>query len=312
MPRPKAAVVALGGNALLRPGQKGTLEEQTANVESAVSQIVRLVRAGYRVAVTHGNGPQVGNILLQNEMSRKAVPQMPLYVCVAESQALIGYVLQESLYSRLHRARLNIPVVTLVTQVLVDPKDRAFRKPSKPIGPYYSSEKGLPIDWHLIDTPKGWRRVVPSPEPKSIVEDDAIRNIFFSKKPIILIACGGGGIPVVKSKRPKGLRGVDAVIDKDLTAQKLAGVVEAELLVILTDVPEVRLNFGRLGEKKLRKMNIREAEEYLKKGQFPPGSMGPKVEAAVRFIRNGGKRVIITDFSSMGDALKGRKGTVIK
>ena len=319
----KTAVIALGGNALIRAGQKGTMEEQMGNVETAMEHIVKLVKRGLRVVITHGNGPQSGAILLQNEIAKKTVPQMPLYVCVAESQAQIGYMIQETLYNKLYEMHRHIPVVTVVTQVLVDRADPAFKNPTKPIGPFYPDRKSLPKSWNIVKTPKGWRRVVPSPDPKEIIEAEAIKNII-SKA--IVIASGGGGIPVVRStgvcypgatkeeKRfcaSKGLYGVDAVIDKDLAGQKLCEVVKADYFFILTDVDRISINFGKPNEKKLGKVTLVHIKKYQKEGHFPPGSMGPKIEAAIRFLEKGGKQVIITSFENLEQAVKGKAGTII-
>ncbi len=319
----KTAVIALGGNALIRAGQKGTLEEQMNNVETAMEHIVKLVKKGFRVVITHGNGPQSGAILLQNEIAKKTVPQMPLYVCVAESQAQIGYMIQETLYNKLHELHKHIPVVTVVTQVLVDRKDTAFQKPTKPIGPFYPSKSKLPKSWDIVRTPKGFRRVVPSPDPKEIIEADAIRNIISRA---VVIACGGGGIPVVRStgvcypgaskeeKRfcaSKGLYGVDAVIDKDLAGQKLCEVVKADYFFILTDVEQVSVNFGKPSEKKLGKTTLSQIKKYNKEGHFPPGSMGPKIKAAIRFLERGGRQVVITSFEKLEQSLEGKAGTII-
>ncbi len=300
----KTLVIALGGNALIKPGQKGSIEEQMQNLDKAMEHIAKLSKK-YNIILTHGNGPQIGNILLQQE-STKQVPKLPLYVCVAETQGQIGYMIQEVLYNKLHQLGINKPVVTVITQVLVDPKDKAFRNPTKPIGPFYKSQKNLPKNWKIVKSPFGYRRVVPSPEPKKIVEEKEIRKIF---KGAIIIACGGGGIPVIKRR---GLIGVDAVIDKDLAAEKLAEVVKADMLIILTDVPNVYLNYKTKNQKPIRRMFIKDIRKYLKEKQFPPGSMGPKVEAAARFIERRGGKVIITSFDLLEDALKGRAGTVIE
>lgn len=301
----RTVVVALGGNAFLKKGQKGTAREQMKNIENAMEHVVGLLKKGYRLVLTHGNGPQVGNLLLQQEKAGRFAPKMPLYVCVAESQGMMGYMIQETLYNKLHKHRIDIPVITFVTQVVVDREDPAFRKPSKPIGPFYSSKAGLPREWRLVKTARGFRRLVPSPEPKRIVEAEAIRETV---KRAIVIVCGGGGIPVVERK---GLAGIDAVIDKDLSAEVLAGVVNAEMLIMLTNVDAVYLDYGKKGAKRAGKMNIREAGQYLKEGQFPPGSMGPKIEASIRFLQAGGKRVVITDFDSLEKAMAGRAGTTI-
>ena len=251
-------------------------------------------------------------LLLQQERTG-GVPKMPLHVCVAQTQAQIGLMIQEALYNRL---RNHVPVVTMVTQVLVDPKDKAFRKPTKPIGTFYEDDGNLPLEWHIVKTRRGYRRVVASPDPKEIVEAEAIKDL---SKEAVVIACGGGGIPVIKSyakvkgrRRQCGLKGVSAVIDKDLAAQKLAEVVGADMLLILTDVDQVALNYGKPTQYNLHSLKYKDAKQYLKEGQFPAGSMGPKIEASLRFLdrRRKGK-VIITSFGLLEKALKGKAGTTI-
>lgn len=302
----KTILVALGGNALIKQGQIGTIEQQLKNVDSVMGDVAMLIKRGWRVVITHGNGPQVGNLLLQQQ---EHIPKMPLYVCVAESQGQIGYMIQEALYNKLHKIRVNKPVVTLITQVLVDNNDKAFKRPTKPIGPYYQKEDDVPIEWHMIKTPKGFRRVVPSPEPREIIEKDIIKDAV---KRVVVIACGGGGIPVIKGGKGPGLFGVDAVIDKDLTAQKLAGIVNADIFAILTNVDRVYLNYRGKDHTGLKSMDLSDARKYLKKGHFPPGSMGPKITAAIRFLEKNRKgKVIITRFQDLDEALKGRAGTII-
>ncbi len=305
-------VVALGGNALIRKGQKGEYREQLRNVEHAMSTVTGLIRAGHRVVITHGNGPQVGSLLLQQERTR-GVPKMPLHVCVAQTQAQIGLMIQEALYNTF---RNHVPVVTMVTQVLVDPKDKAFSRPTKPIGPFYEDDSSLPPEWHIIRTKRGYRRVVASPDPKEIVEAPAIREL---SKGAVVIACGGGGIPVVKAyarvkgrRRQCGLKGVSAVIDKDLAAERLAEVAGADTLLILTDVDQVCLNYGTPKQYGLHSLKYKDAKQYLKGGQFPQGSMGPKIEASIRFLERKRKgKVIITSFGLAEKALKGRAGTTV-
>ncbi|MBI4021336.1 MAG: carbamate kinase [Candidatus Aenigmarchaeota archaeon] len=298
-------LIALGGNALIRPGQKGAAAQQLENVERVATHIARLHNRGFRIILTHGNGPQVGNLLLQQEKARDYAPQMPLYVCVAESQGMIGYFLQEALYNKLHALGFKIPVVTVLTQVLVDREDKAFSQPSKPIGPYYPSRDRMDRSWTAVRTMKGFRRVVASPKPRTIVEAAEIRKIARSA---IVIAGGGGGIPVV---REHGLRGVEAVIDKDLTAAKLAEAVGAQVLAILTDVDFVYLNHGKPNQKKLTTVTLEELKRYYEQDHFPPGSMGPKVQAAIRFLQKGGKRVVITHLDRLEDAVNGEWGTII-
>ncbi len=309
----RVVVVALGGNALIKPGETGKLPEQLRNMDNAMKHVAMLVKRGWKLILTHGNGPQVGDILLQNEMSKNAVPPMPLYVCVAESQGEIGYMIQETLYNRLHKLGIDKPIVTVITQVLVDRNDSAFRKPTKPIGPHYLRKSAMPRGWHFMKSKMGFRRVVPSPEPVRIVEADAIRKIMDKA---IVIACGGGGVPVVRGRGEKGLVGIDAVIDKDLTAGKLAEIVKADMLIILTDVDAVELNYGKPNQRKLKRVGLSEIKKYYEEGHFAEGSMGPKVEAAMRFLekdpKNRNKRkVIITSFDLLEKAIEDKAGTII-
>jgi carbamate kinase len=306
MARPQTLVIALGGNALIKPGQRGFLKEQLANLDKAMEAIAGLSRRN-RIVLTHGNGPQVGDILLQQELGKGKAPEMPLQACVAESQGLIGFMIQDVLYGKLHEKGIDKPVVTLVTQVLVDQEDPAFKKPSKPIGPCYKNERHLPIHWHITETPRGFRRVVPSPLPRKILEAEAIERL---SRDSIVIACGGGGIPVARTK--KGLRGLEAVIDKDLTAALLARAVKADTLAILTNVPHVYLNYGKESQRALRNMTLENAKSFLKKGHFPPGTMGPKIRASIAFLKASRKgRVIVAGLDRLEKALKGESGTVI-
>jgi len=302
----KTLVIVLGGNALLKPGQRGTAKQHRENLESVAVHIANLHNRGFRIVITHGNGPQVGNILLQQEKARDYAPQMPLYICVAESQALIGSLLQEALYNKLRRMGFRIPVVTIITQVLVDPKDKAFARPTKPIGPTYPTKRGLPRNWKLMRTIKGFRRVVASPRPKEIIEAKEIRRIA---REAVVIACGGGGIPVIKER---GIKGIDAVIDKDLTAAKLGEVVKAHTLAILTDVDWVYLQYKKPRQKKIQNVSASQLKTWYKQGHFPPGTMGPKIQAALRFLQRGGKRVVITSLNRLEDAINEEWGTIIK
>lgn len=301
----KTAVIALGGNAILRPGQRGTVGEQQANIASACGPISEVVRQGYRVVLSHGNGPQVGNILIQNEEARFVVPAMPLDVCGAQSQGMIGYLFQQELQRQTGRA-----VVSLVTQVVVDPADPAFHDPSKPVGPFYTPDKANQMmtrhGWTMKeDAGRGWRRVVPSPIPVRVVEAGAIRALV--QTGALVIACGGGGVPVMETE--DGLRGVEAVIDKDLAAQRLAGEMGADLLVILTDVPRVYINFGMANQMALTQVTVSEAEKYLAEGHFRAGSMRAKVEGALQFLKAGGKRAVIASLDQAADAILGAAGT---
>lgn len=306
-------LVALGGNAILKHKERGTAEEQLENIRTTCREMVELIREGYRIAITHGNGPQVGDILLKNELSKDTLPPMPLDVCGAESQGMIGYMIQQSMDVELRAAGMNIPTQTILTQTIVDEDDPAFRKPTKPIGPFYTAleasrlreEKGWTI---VMDSGRGYRRVVPSPNPVSMVESESIKDLF--EHGFVVIASGGGGVPVVRDRTGR-LRGVDAVIDKDHSAAVFAKLVEAETLMILTDVDHASLNFGRPDQKDLGRITVTEAKEYIAQGHFAPGSMRPKVESAVRFVESGGKRAIITSIEKWRAALKGEAGTQI-
>jgi carbamate kinase len=309
----RRVLIALGGNAILRHQDTGTAEEQFSTVRRTCRHIMEIISDGYTVAVTHGNGPQVGDILLKNEIARDTLPPMPLDVCGAESQGMIGYMLQQSLYRELHAAGCTRPVVTVLSQTLVHRDDPAFEHPAKPIGPYYTAmqasnlakEKG----WRMANEPgHGYRRIVPSPEPVAILEADAIRSLF--DLGAVVIACGGGGVPVVADEAGM-LHGVEAVVDKDHTAALFAGLIRAEDLLILTDVEKVALNFGKRDQVDLDTLTVEEAKAYLAEGQFPPGTMGPKIEAAIRFVESGGRRTIISSLDRARDALAGEAGTTI-
>lgn len=310
----KTVVVALGGNAILQAGQRGTFEEQLENVYHTAEQLADMVLSGqWRVVITHGNGPQVGQILLQNEAAKHLVPPMPMDVCGAESQGLIGYMIQQALHNILaRRGRPDIPIVTVVTQVLVDRDDPAFQNPTKPVGPFYTKEEALRLreekGWHVVeDAGRGWRRVVPSPDPKAIVEKDAIRILVENRA--IVIASGGGGIPVIRENGT--YRGVEAVIDKDLAGERLAEDVGAQVFLILTDVNRVRLNYRKPNEVALERMNVAEAKQYLAEGHFAKGSMEPKVKACIRFVEAGGERAVIASLNQALAALHGQAGTQI-
>lgn len=307
----KRAVIALGGNALIKPGQKGTIYEQFANTRETVKSIVKIIKDGWDVVLTHGNGPQVGAILLQNQAGRDLVPPMPLGICVAESQGLIGYMIQQCLSNALRKEGINKDVVTIVTQVLVDDKDPAFENPTKPIGPYFNEDQALKLlkdGYQMTKQKNGWRIVVPSPDPKAIIEANIIKALLDDG--IIVIAAGGGGMPVVERKG-WGLDGREAVVDKDLSAERLAEAIGADVLLILTDVPYVYLNYGSEDQEPLRKVNLEEIKKFYEDGHFPAGSMGPKILAAIRFLENGGERAIIADIDHAWEALKGETGTHI-
>ena len=307
----KRAVIALGGNALIKPGQKGTIYEQFANTRETVKSIVKIIKDGWDVVLTHGNGPQVGAILLQNQAGRDLVPPMPLGICVAESQGLIGYMIQQCLSNALRKEGIKKDVVTIITQVLVDDNDPAFENPTKPIGPYFDEKQALKLlkdGYQMTKQKNGWRIVVPSPDPKAIVEADVIKNLLDSG--VIVIAAGGGGMPVVERKG-WGLDGREAVVDKDLSAERLAEDIGANVLLILTDVPYVYLNYGSEKQRALKEVKLEEMRKYYEDGHFPAGSMGPKILAAIRFLENGGERAIIADIDHAWEALKGETGTHI-
>ncbi len=314
MPEKKTVVVALGGNAILRHNEKGTIAEQIANVRRASRQIVEIAADGYAVAVTHGNGPQVGDILLRNEIAKETLPAMPLDVCGAESQGMIGYLLQQAMQEALRTAGIDRPVATVLTQTVVDAGDPAFEKPEKPVGPFYTAgqaeilqkEKG----WQMVHiSGKGYRRVVPSPRPITLVEGEVILRLFSAG--VIVIAAGGGGVPVVTNSNGT-LSGVEGVVDKDRTAAILARIVGAEDLLILTDVECASLNYGQPDRQDIRDMTAREARRHLVAGHFAPGSMGPKVEAAITFIEAGGERATIASLDAATAALAGQSGTRIR
>ncbi len=306
-------VVALGGNALIKSDQKGTSEEQFKTTMKSVKDIVKMIENGWEVVITHGNGPQVGSILLQQDVAKSAVPPMPLDICVAQSQGQIGYMIQQCMLNSLASSGIQKGVAAVITRVLVDENDPAFENPTKPVGPVYRYDEALLRlkEGYIISQQKGgWRIVVPSPNPISIIEREAIKKLIDSG--IIVIAVGGGGIPVVK----KGdgvtkIEGKEAVIDKDLASERLAMEINADTLLILTDVDAVYLNYGSEDQKKLKEISLQEMEEYYYQGQFPPGSMGPKILAAIRFLENGGKKAIISSIEHAWDALEGKAGTQI-
>jgi carbamate kinase len=307
-------LVSLGGNAILKHGQKGTAEEQAVNVQNTAKHLAALLRRGEKIAITHGNGPQVGNILLQNEIAKDKLPAMPLDVCGAESQGMIGYMLQRALRGELDSERSKIPVATIVSQTLVDAEDRAFKNPTKPVGPFYTEKEARQLQeskgWHMIsDSGRGYRRVVPSPTPLDIVEKETI--IRRVEAGMVVISVGGGGVPVIREKNGK-FRGVEAVLDKDRTAALLAKTLGVETLLILTDVEKVFINYGKPDQRALDRMSVQECRKYLTEGQFPEGSMGPKIESAVSFLTGSSeRRVVIASLEKAEEALKGTAGTTI-
>ncbi len=311
----KKIVIALGGNAIKQWDQKGSAEEQLEHLKRSCSHMMKIVKRGYRIVIAHGNGPQVGALLIQQEKSAREVPPQPLDVCDAMTQGQIGYMIQQTLFNQLKDAGIHRDVVTLMTQVIVDEEDPGFQNPTKPIGPFYSKiqkEKYAKHRGHVFQKVemKGerYRRVVPSPNPLRIGEAKVIKDLFESG--VIVIASGGGGVPVIQDSRGH-IHGVEAVIDKDLAGEKLAESVAADLLMILTEVDQVYLNFGKKEQKGLRTLRLAEAKKYLGEGQFPAGSMGPKIEACIRFIEYSGEKAIITCLECADEALEGKGGTQI-
>lgn len=304
------AVVAVGGNALGEPQEPLPWPQQVRRASNLARRLVSLIVEGHRLVITHGNGPQVGAILLQNERGAPAVPPNPVDVCVAHTQAHLGYALQLGFERAVREARLDLTALPVVTLVVVDPDDPAFSNPSKPVGSLYRNDQVPDLQkagWTLReDSRGGYRRVVPSPRPLEIVGAGKLRSLL-SADGIIPIVVGGGGVPVVRDAR--GLRGIEAVVDKDLASSLLATTIGADCLVILTDVPCAFLNFRTDAQEAISTISMETAETHLAEGQFPAGSMGPKVQAAVDFVRSGGGRSIITDPGRMGDALLGEAGT---
>lgn len=304
--------MALGGNAIIRPKQRGTYDEQYHNIRNTCVQIASMIERGYEVVLTHGNGPQVGNILIQNEEAAALVPPMPLDVCGAQSQGLLGYLIQQALACEFRSRGIQRSVVALVTQVLVSLDDPAFSNPTKPIGPFFNQERArrLVVEKGYVmkeDAGRGWRRVVPSPDPIGIIEKDIINRLL--EAGVTVIAAGGGGIPVIDEGAH--LRGVEAVIDKDLAGERLAEDVGASLFLMLTDVQKVYVNWGKPSQTALDCITVDEARRLQNEGHFKPGSMGPKVEAACRFVENTGGKAVIAALEDALEALDGNAGTHI-
>jgi carbamate kinase len=310
----KIAVIAIGGNSLIKDARHQSVEDQYQAAKETCIHIADMIEAGYEVIIGHGNGPQVGFILRRSEIAAKTegMHEVPLDVCGADTQGAIGYALQQNLQNELRRRQIQKPVATVVTQVLVDKADPAFKNPSKPIGSFMEEAEARrrekDMGWNIVeDAGRGWRRVVASPLPKEIVEIEAIKALIAAG--VIVISTGGGGIPVIRNAKDD-LEGVAAVIDKDFGSSLLATNVGAELFVISTAVEKVALNFGKPDEKWLGKMTLAEAKNYLADGKhFAKGSMAPKVQAIIRFLEAGGQRALITNPENIGRALKGETGT---
>ena len=305
------AVIAIGGNSLILDSKKITVADQYQAASETAHHIAALVAAGYRVVITHGNGPQVGFILLRSDLARNVLHQVPLDSCVADTQGALGYQIGQTLANELKRQGIQKPIATVVTQVLVDNRDPAFANPTKPIGSFYTEEEAqkhkAESGWTLKeDAGRGWRRVVASPKPLRIVEEDTVRLLL--EQDVVVIAVGGGGIPVRENEKGE-LEGCAAVIDKDLASCLLAKNLKADLFIISTGVDKVAVDYKKPTQRELDKLTVAEAKKYLAEGQFPAGSMGPKIEAAIDFLEHGGKEVIITQPFLLEEAIAGRNGT---
>jgi carbamate kinase len=314
MDHKKIIVVALGGNAISQQFEEGNIHQQFAHTRQSLKGVVELIAQDYRVLVTHGNGPQVGNALIRVEESRNLVPVLPLGVIVADTEGGMGYMIEQCLQNKMRDRGIFREVATIVTQILVNPDDPSISDPSKFVGPFYDNEKVEEMrnrpGWVLKEDPgRGWRRVVPSPIPIEIVAKKIIKLLV--ENDIVVIAAGGGGIPVYIDKKNGWYEGIDAVIDKDLASAILARDVNADELMILTAVEKVALNFKKPNQKDLDTISLQEAKRYLDDGHFPAGSMGPKIKAAINFLESGGKRVIITSIEKSVEAVHGKAGTTI-
>ena len=310
---PRTVLLALGGNALAPGDTTGTIAQQFAQTRAALKAALPFLRQGHRLAIAHGNGPQVGEELLRVELAADRVPPLPLGLCVATTQGTIGYMIEQSLQNALMDEQISREVVALITQVVVDPADPALERPLKFIGDKYNRDRAEQLaqrfGWSIAEQEAGiWRRVVPSPKPVRLVNGRSIRHLV--ELGSIVIATGGGGIPAFVMDNGH-YEGVDAVVDKDLTAAVLAEDIGAQEMYILTDVPEVYLHFGSDRQQPIRKLSVQQAQEYSDAGQFPAGSMGPKMEAALQFLRTGGEKVVVTNIESMERALTGEAGTTI-
>ena len=309
----KKVVLALGGNAILQPKQEATFENQYQNVVNAANRMVEISEAGHKIVVTHGNGPQVGNIIAQNEAAKEEIPAMPIFVNNAESQGMIGYMMESALKNRLIEGGDDTNVVTLLTMVEVDKDDKAFDNPTKPVGVFFTEEEAKKMTEEkgfqmAEDAGRGFRRVVPSPEPKVIHGVEEIKTLIDTS---IVVSSGGGGIPIYRDEK-RQIHGVEAVIDKDRSGLKLSEQTEADVFMMLTDVPNVYINFGKENEQKLEEITVAEAEKHVADGQFPAGSMLPKIEAAIAFAKHEGKEGIICSLDEAVLALEGKAGTRIK
>ena len=313
-PGGKSIILSIGGNVIIKRNETGTVEEQFKNIRASFECVERLIEDSRSLVITHGNGPIVGNILIRNESAKGTLPQMPLYVCDADSEGFVGFMLQQTLYNEFKKLEKPIEVVTIVTQTVVSKLDPAFKNPTKPVGPYYAKDEAEKIarDKGFVmaeDSGRGWRRLVPSPKPVRIIESSVIKKLASSG--VVVIAAGGGGIPVVEGP-DKTIAGIDAVVDKDLATALLAKDLEAEVFINLTQIDRAYLNFNKPGQKGIDRMTVKEAKKHLKAGEFLFGSMAPKIEAAIKFLEAGGEDVVITSPDFLKDALEGRAGTRIR
>lgn len=309
----RTAVIAIGGNSLIKDKEHQSVRDQFASTQETCIHIAEIVKQGWSVVVTHGNGPQVGFILLRSELASNVLHTVPLDSCGADTQGALGYMIQQLLGNRLKKVDSDVPVVTVVTQVIVDADDPAFHNPTKPIGPFYDEAKARRYEreqgWAVIeDAGRGWRRVVASPIPREIVELEAMRTLLGAG--FVVVGVGGGGIPVVRDEEGV-LRGVEAVIDKDYASSLLAAGLEADLFLISTAVEKVYLNYGKPDQIALDHLTVEQAKGYLEEGHFPPGSMGPKMRAVIEFLEQGGKEALITSPQNLARALRGETGTRI-
>lgn len=308
----KIAVVAIGGNSLIKDQAHQTVPDQFDAVRETTIHLASMIENGWNLIITHGNGPQVGFILMRSDLASDVLHRVPLDSCGADTQGALGYTIQQCLYNDLKKLGIKKEVVAVVTQVLVDKEDPAFQNPTKPIGPFYDEKKAKKYrgeqGWNIIeDAGRGWRRVVPSPMPQRIIELEAVKSLI--EKGFVVIAVGGGGIPVIEENGE--LRGVEAVIDKDFASALLALGIDADLLLISTPVEKVALNFGKPNQKWLDKITLVEAKQYQAEGHFLPGSMGPKMQAIIHFLEKGGKKALITNPENIEYALLGETGTYI-
>ncbi|MGA2625691.1 MAG: carbamate kinase [Candidatus Bathyarchaeia archaeon] len=309
----KLIVIALGGNALLQRGQKGSFDDQYQNIKGTVAKVADLLERGHKIVLTHGNGPQVGATLLRHEAAKNIVPPFPLDACGAETQGFIGYMIQQALRNELKSRGIDKFVVTMITRVIVDKHDSAFQNPTKPIGPFYTKEEADKVREQkpdLVikeDAGRGFRRVVPSPDPKIIAERLAIRALVDAG--FVVVACGGGGIPIIEENG--NAVGVEAVIDKDLAGQRLATLIGANIFIVLTDVNGAYVNYGKPNQEIIKEITTGKLRNYSREGQFKEGSMAPKIEAAIRFVESGGERAVIAALGELIEALDGKAGTQI-